>query len=61
VGGGGGGGGAFAGGGMSGAEYEALARGGAMAGDDPSRRAFEGGGLVTPDAPTGRMGALPRS
>jgi hypothetical protein len=34
---------AYAGGGMTGAEYHG----------DPSRRAFDGGGLVTPDAPTG--------
>jgi soluble lytic murein transglycosylase-like protein len=34
---------AYAGGGMTGAEYYG----------DPSRRAFDGGGLVTPEAPTG--------
>jgi len=38
----------YAGSGMSPAGY------GAGAPDDPSLRAFEGGGLVTPDAPTGR-------
>ena len=46
---------AYAGGGMRGEDYAAA--GGAA--DDPSLRAFEGGGLVTPDAPTGRL--APRS
>jgi hypothetical protein len=45
---------AYAGGGMSGAEYWGGAQAIQVA-DDPSLRAFEGGGLVTPDAPTGRL------
>jgi hypothetical protein len=46
------GGGAYAGGGMSGFDYATQ---GAVipVADDPSLRAFEGGGLVTPGAPTG--------
>ncbi|MCO6418632.1 lytic transglycosylase domain-containing protein [Siccirubricoccus sp. KC 17139] len=40
---------AYAGGGMRGEEY-------AGSWSDPSLRAYEGGGLVTPDAPTGIMG-----
>ncbi len=40
---------AYAGGGMTGVEYH----GAAPVAEDPSLRAFDGGGLVTPDAPTG--------
>ncbi|WP_372618044.1 lytic transglycosylase domain-containing protein [Falsiroseomonas sp.] len=47
---------AYAGGGMTGMDYFASARGISMA-DDPSLRAFEGGGLVTPAAPTGTLTA----
>jgi hypothetical protein len=45
---------AYAGGGLTGAEYATQ---GTLLPvlDDPSRRAFEGGGLVTTDHPTGRM------
>jgi hypothetical protein len=43
---------AYAGGGMTGLDYFASARGGSAA-NDPSLRAFEGGGLVTPQFPTG--------
>jgi hypothetical protein len=43
---------AYAGGGMAGQEYYAQNRTASIA-DDPSLRAFDGGGLVTPDAPTG--------
>lgn len=43
---------AFAGGGMTGQDYSASVQTASLA-DDPSARAFEGGGLVTPDAPTG--------
>jgi hypothetical protein len=46
---------AYAGGGMVGADYFAPGRGISMAGD-PSLLAFEGGGLVTPESPTGRLG-----
>jgi hypothetical protein len=45
---------AFAGGGMTGAEYFGAATASA---EDPSLRAFDGGGLVTPDAPTGTLAA----
>jgi hypothetical protein len=45
---------AYAGGGLRGDQYAAGAQLAAMP-SDPSDRAFEGGGLVTPDAPTGRM------
>ena len=44
--------GAYAGGGMTGLEYQASLQQPAP-GDDPSMRAFDGGGLVTPQAPTG--------
>ncbi len=43
---------AYAGGGMTGQDYAASGQA-APAEDDPSARAFEGGGLVTADAPTG--------
>ncbi len=43
---------AFAGGGMRGTEYFGGSPAVAAA-DDPTLRAFDGGGLVTPDAPTG--------
>ena len=45
---------AYAGGGMTGSDYYASGRT-VSAADDPSLRAFEGGGLVTPEAPTGRL------
>ena len=45
---------AYAGGGMTGLDYFASARGVSPA-DDPSLRAFEGGGLVTLEAPTGML------
>ena len=44
---------AYAGGGLRGEDY------GRSLSEDPSARAFDGGGLVTPDAPTGRL--TPRS
>jgi hypothetical protein len=47
---------AFAGGGMSGMDY-AAAQQVAAGTDDPSARAFDGGGLVTADAPTGVLTA----
>jgi D-alanyl-D-alanine carboxypeptidase len=43
---------AYAGGGMVEASYSAS-------GEDPSDRAYDGGGLVTPDAPTGEMTGRP--
>ncbi len=43
---------AYAGGGMTGADYLASA---VPEADDPSLRAFEGGGLVTLEAPTGTL------
>ncbi|MDR3536932.1 MAG: lytic transglycosylase domain-containing protein [Acetobacteraceae bacterium] len=45
--------GAYAGGGMTGAQYQAATE----TGGDPSDRAFDGGGLVTPSAPTGVLTA----
>lgn len=48
---------AYAGGGMTGAEYAAQA---ALTAEDPSLRAFDGGGLVTPEAPTGILTPRPR-
>jgi hypothetical protein len=45
---------AYAGGGITGADYYASART-VSAADDPSLRAFEGGGLVTPENPTGTL------
>jgi hypothetical protein len=47
---------AYAGGGMTGETYFRSARSGLGEGD-VSRRAFDGGGLVTPDAPTGLLNA----
>jgi hypothetical protein len=44
---------AYAGGGMTGAQYFGATP--AARPDDPSLRAFEGGGLVTPYAPTGTL------
>ena len=47
---------AYAGGGMTGQEYAASPPGGLPpAADDPSARAFAGGGRVTPYAPTGTL------
>lgn len=43
---------AYAGGGMVGSDYRASVPTVSIA-DDPSLRAFDGGGLVTPEAPTG--------
>lgn len=43
---------AYAGGGMTGIDYHATS-GGIAPVSDPSLRAFDGGGLVTPEAPTG--------
>jgi hypothetical protein len=51
---------AFAGGGMTGAAYQALRRG-LPASEDPSLRAFDGGGLVTAGAPTGTMASASAS
>ena len=45
---------AHAGGGMTGLEYYGGAQAVAVA-EDPSLHAYDGGGLVTPDAPTGRL------
>ncbi len=45
---------AYAGGGMTGQDYYASSRTASVA-NDPSARAFDGGGLVTPDAPTGAL------
>jgi hypothetical protein len=50
---------AYAGGGMTGEAYFSSGRSGDGAGD-PSRRAYDGGGLVTPDAPTGRLNSIYR-
>jgi len=44
---------AYAGGGMTGQEYYARAQSAADA--DPSDKAFDGGGLVTPASPTGQL------
>jgi hypothetical protein len=50
---------AYAGGGMTGEVYfDSTRRGDGAA--DPSFRAFDGGGLVTPDAPTGVLNAVRR-
>jgi len=51
---------AYAGGGMAAEEYYALGRTVSLAAD-PSLRAFEGGGLVTPEAPTGVLTGRPRT
>jgi hypothetical protein len=45
---------AYAGGGMTGQEYDQLQQS-SSAMDDLSMRAFDGGGLVTPEAPTGQL------
>jgi hypothetical protein len=50
---------AYAGGGMSGPEYAAAQAGAAPAPDDPSLRAYNGGGLVTAGAPTGELSSRP--
>ena len=55
---------AFAGGGMTAVDYYAsgqIAPLTAPITDDPSLRAFEGGGLVTPEAPTGILTGRPRT
>jgi hypothetical protein len=49
----------YAEGGMTGEACFSSARGGDGTGD-PSLRAYDGGGLVTPDAPTGRLKAVYR-
>jgi hypothetical protein len=50
---------AYAGGGMTGSEYYSATRTDPAA-KDPSLRAFDGGGLVTPEAPTGILTPRPR-
>jgi hypothetical protein len=50
---------AYAGGGMTASDYYGSG-GTAMVADDPSFKAFEGGGLVTPDAPLGILTGRPR-
>ncbi len=52
---------AYAGGGMTGADYHASSTAtSAAAAADPTLRAFDGGGLVTPEAPTGVLRTRPR-
>jgi hypothetical protein len=51
---------AYAGGGMTAVDYYASGRTAPIA-DDTSVRAFEGGGLVTPEAPTGVLTGRPRT
>lgn len=51
---------AYAEGGMTASDYYGSGRVIPVA-DDPSFRAFEGGGLVTPDAPTGVLMGRPRT
>ena len=50
---------AYAGGGMTGPDYYGAAGADPVV-EDPSLRAFDGGGLVTPEAPTGILTTRPR-